>query len=212
MKSNTRTFVRLFFLFLIFILWIMNKIEIWLVFLLAGLLIIPFFGRIYCGWICPVFTTLDIFSPILKKPVLHKFNNFENRFLKVVIFIIFLLMFILIKRLDLSIPFFILLIPIGLLITVLFGSAQWHRMCPFGTIFSLLGRFSTKGYNFISDDCSKCGLCAKKCENNCLVFREGKTLYIERKHCLVCGKCKEACPQDNISFVKLYSNLSKKQD
>jgi len=204
MNRNLRTFVRLFFLVLIFTLWLTEKISFWSVLLIAGLLTAPIWGRIYCGWVCPVFTTLDIIKPILKKPILNKYANFlENKVLKTLIFIIFLLTFFFTKKLDLSVPFFIMLIPIGLLITALFGTAKWHHMCPFGTIFSLPARFAKYGYTFTSQDCIKCGLCVKKCENSCLTFNKEKSLNIEKQHCLVCGKCRAACKENNISFDKL---------
>jgi len=204
MRINLRTIVRLLFLFLIFTLWFINKIEVWLFVLLGGLLITPFLGRVYCGWICPVFTSIDIFSPLIKKPKLQKYNQyFQNKVFKAGIFIFFLLLFFIIKKFDLSVPFFILLIPLGILITVLFGSPQWHRICPFGIIFSLPARFARKGYSLISQDCAKCGLCVKKCPNSCLIFGENRSLNFGREHCLSCGKCKDACPQANISFTKV---------
>jgi len=212
MKNNTRSYVRVFFLLAIFALWQTNKIEFWLVVLLAGMVATPFLGRVYCGWVCPIFTTLDIFSPIIKSPLLKKYNRyFENRFFKITIFILFLIAFFLTKKLDFAVPFFILLIPLGLLVTVLFGSAKWHGICPFGTIFNIPARFSTQGYQLISQDCSKCGLCIKKCENNCRVFGAGKTINNEKKNCLICGKCKDVCPQDNILYGKLHQSKSSNQ-
>jgi len=204
LKNNLRSIIRIFFLILIFTLWSINKIEVWLFILLAGLLITPFMGRVYCGWICPIFTSIDIFSPIIKEKKLQKYNKyFQKMVFKVVIFMMFLVVFFLTKKLDLAVPFFILLIPIGLLIAVLFGSSQWHHICPFGIIFSLPARFATKGYNLISRDCSKCGLCVNKCANSCLILGKNRPLYFGREHCLSCGKCKDSCPQNNISFGKL---------
>lgn len=204
MQINLKTLVRLFFLVLIFGLWLTGKITLWSIFLLTGLLATPFLGRIYCGWICPVFTSLDIFAPLLKKPLLKKYGNFlDNKVFKVLIFFLFILLFFLTRKLDFSVPFFIMLIPVGLLFTFLFGSARWHHICPFGTIFSLPARFAKYGYSFSNQGCSKCGLCIKNCENNCLHFDKNRNLYIEKKHCLVCGKCEAVCKQKNISFSKL---------
>lgn len=209
-KINIKSLVRFFFLFLIFILWIFNKIKIWLVLLLIGLLITPFWGRLYCGWVCPIFTTRDIFAPLMKKPMLSKYNYvLENKFLKAIIFIIFILIFFVINKFNLGIPFFILLIPLGLFVTALFGSTKWHRICPFGTIFSLPARFASKGYEVISEDCSKCGLCVKNCVNDCLVFKKDGSIVNDKKDCLACGKCREICPQKNISFQGL-ENKSKR--
>jgi len=211
MKMDVRSLVRLISLFLIFSLWFTGKIEFWMIFLVIGLVLMPFWGRIYCGWICPIFTTLDICAPLHNKPLLVKYSKYlERKTVKIVGFVIFLVAFLLIKKLNLSVPFFILLIPVGLIFAVLFGAVQWHRICPFGTIFNFLARFSQKGYLFKSQDCLKCGLCVKKCANSCLQFKKDRTLIIDKQHCLACGICQTVCPENNIYFGKI--KLTPNQD
>jgi polyferredoxin len=47
------------------------------------LLLTPFFGRFFCGWICPLGTTIDISSKIVKSPSNKISAKFENwRYIK----------------------------------------------------------------------------------------------------------------------------------
>ncbi|SMB81082.1 4Fe-4S binding domain-containing protein [Desulfonispora thiosulfatigenes DSM 11270] len=200
MKFNIRNGVRIFFLLLIFALWYLGKVQMWGPLLGISLLLVPFAGRIYCGWVCPIFTTMDIMKPVLKKP-LFKVNKqiIQNRYLKILLLLIYgLLLFLFIKT-NFFIPFFIFLIPVGVLITYLFGEVFWHRFCFFGMIFSLFSKFSLFGYKLNPNICRKCNACVRKCPNDCIITNKD-SYYIDKKHCLICDSCKEICPVSAIDY------------
>jgi polyferredoxin len=177
----------------------------WLFIILASLILIPFLGRVYCGWICPVYTSLDLLQPVFKYSLTGKYAGLvHSKKVKTVLFVLFVSLFIVLKKVEFSVPFFILLIPIALVFALFIGTVQWHRICPFGTIFTLLASSPKKGYTFTSYDCLKCGLCARNCSSNCLTVSE--KLSKDHKYCLSCGKCLEVCPQKNIGFGTLAGN------
>lgn len=190
----------LFFLILIFALWYTGKIQLWLLVLGTGLVITPFVGRIYCGWLCPITTSLRL-MPTNKKPTAAKYAGIlQKTNLKILLFLGFAFLFVLVRRTDFFIPFFILLIPVAYVFTLFFGESSWHRICPFGTIFSLLSSKPRKKFDFSSQDCSYCGLCQKACPNNCLHAVKNSGLTLDHSQCLACGSCEDACPQQNIVF------------
>ncbi len=46
---------------------------------------------------------------------------------------------------------------------------------------------------FDPEKCTGCGACAKVCENQALVMKEGKPV-LNREACILCGKCENYCP------------------
>jgi len=204
MKLNLRNGIRIFFFFLIFILWFTGRIGMWGPLLLLGLLATPIWGRIYCGWVCPIATSIDILKPFLPKPPLAKRKDLLlDKKVRTIIFLISFLLLITFNKIGFVIPFFIFLIPVGIIFTLLFGEACWHRNCFFGTVYSWFAGISRKGYTFNDQNCSRCGLCKRICPNECIIENTEQELQIEKKHCLVCGKCREACQTDNIEYRTL---------
>lgn len=172
----------------------------WGQFLGISLLLIPLWGRIYCGWICPISTTIDIMHPFLKKPLV-KINKdiFLNRYLQGLFTIIYVIVLVTFIKTRFVVPFFIFLIPVGLIVTYIFGEVFWHRFCFFGIIYSWIGQFARRGYYLEADNCISCKSCIKGCPSGCIVD-DNSDYYIINKHCLSCGKCKDSCPTNSIQY------------
>lgn len=202
MKFNLRNCIRLFFLLLIFVLWFNGRIHIWGPLLGIGLIFIPFLGRVYCGWVCPVSTAITLSKPTLPRPVWGEYNkllfNTNVRLLALIISVVLIVVF---NKTNFIIPFFILLIPVGVIVTLLFGEAAWHRICFIGTIYSFFGKLSMKGYYFKGENCIQCKVCAKHCPNECIEMEPAPRII--NKECLICGKCKEVCKKSAIAYGAL---------
>ena len=73
----------------------------------------------------------------------------------------------------------------------------WCRnLCPAG---ALLGLFSRKPLvrRSVSESCSSCGLCSRRCPTGAISEDPSKTVHSE---CIVCLRCVEVCPESAISF------------
>src|SRR5690554_2750481 len=57
-KTYLYATIRLVFLALFFVLVVTKRFQLWLVLYLAGVILSLFFGRIYCGYICPMNTVM----------------------------------------------------------------------------------------------------------------------------------------------------------
>jgi len=73
----------------------------------------------------------------------------------------------------------------------------WCRLlCPFGTLASVIGRFSQ--YKYIrTEDCNECGLCEKICPTH-QAEQDSK-----KEECYNCNRCNNVCPQYAIKLGKL---------
>ena len=203
-NKSIRNIIRVLFLVIFFTLWMVGKAELWGQLLLLGLLVVPIGGRLYCGYLCPISTTIDILGfikPAKKLSEEHKKLFFNNK-IRAVIFLVSIALLVITIKSQSPVPFFVILVPIGVVFTYLFGEAAWHRNCFIGTMYSWLGGLSRRGYIIPANHCSACGSCEKVCPAGCLEISPARK-KIENKQCLICGKCQVACPKENIYYGSL---------
>jgi len=186
------------------------------------LLTIFLFGRILCGFACPVGSLQELISKIIFKSNIKKQKNVKYKIdisLKtatIIRWIFFgvitvLAIFWSFSLLQIINPFTgfniftnplvpLFLIPGITLITVIIASVfvyrPWCRLfCPFGALGSLVGRFTQ--YKYIrTEDCNDCGLCEKICPTH-QAERDSK-----KRECYYCNRCVTVCPQDAIKLGK----------
>lgn len=203
--KNVQLIVRIFFLGLILYLWYLGKTGIWGLLVFLGLLTTPLFG-----WLCPVSTSIDLIKPAFPTPPLQKYvPQMLDKKVNIILFLLMLAYMIFFIKTNRGIPFFILVIPYGLVLTFLFSESCAHRNCLVGIIYSWLARFSRKTYRSNPDTCTMCFQCADICPNDCL-DTAGDKIGTDKKHCLCCGKCVSVCPGISISYqaAKQYSTAS----
>lgn len=63
------------------------------------------------------------------------------------------------------------------------------------------GKINESGY-LINKKCISCGICKKKCPQNCII--EGQPYDIISENCLHCGLCYEVCPVNAIERKECY--------
>ena len=218
---------------------------------LAVILSGPIWGRVFCGYICPLGITLDggdrlvgpkkrprpqpAHLPAVKYLVLAALIgaalvgvswvfwaaplSLATRFYGLVLnpalaFIgdrIQVLLMPLAESLDLrtilyaqfhpprySTQFFILFF-----LAVLFGLARysprfWCRyLCPSGAILAL-GSGKPLIRRRVSDACTECGLCSRKCPMNAIPGQNPQAT--RHSECIVCHTCRDVCPEKAVSF------------
>ena len=213
-------------------------------------------GRFFCGWICPLGTTIDGFDNVAKAK--HRNEKAPRiRWLKFTILVAVLLSAVLSVQLagfvdpialltrttvTFVYPLFVLIVDgfvgflmsfafleeaayqineflrgtvlpiqfmafqgsilIGLIFIILLSLATIHRrfwcrnLCPLGALYGLFSR--VRWYRRrVSDECTDCGLCRRKCRMDAIEPDFKTTNHVE---CISCMDCQALCPVNAIDF------------
>lgn len=179
-----------------------EKTQLWGVVFLSGLFLSTIKGRIYCGWICPINTAIEITS-IYKKKKIKTPKFFKNNWVRISILVFFIFIFIFIKKLNIKLQILPLLFILGIMFSLFMEPAFWHRyLCPYGTLFSFFSKKAKVGYFVNQSDCVKCGACATNCPSHAIKQENKEFPIINNNECLVCGKCSNICPTKTIKYKK----------
>src|SRR5690554_545500 len=144
MKNNKlQIFTQMVFLALFILLFINGRVQLWMGIFLLGIIASLLFSRIYCGWVCPINTSMRAVTWIKKKLKIKslKIPEFLTKgWVSFVILGLFIAVFIFTMKTGKKLPVLPALFAIGVFITFFFPEELWHRyLCPFGTILSFPG-------------------------------------------------------------------------
>lgn len=164
------------------------------------------FGRIFCGYLCPIGALQEIayIIPIKKLKI-------KNKTLPIVFRLIFFFAFVVSGVLfstgiltffgfydffNLNVTSIFFYIFSALLLVSIFVYRPFCRFfCPYGALLSLT---SVKGLFKLqrNDNCVDC----KKCEIICPTNEAGRADL--KQECYLCNRCKDVCPVDAIEYKK----------
>jgi ferredoxin-type protein NapH len=176
-------------------------------------------GRLFCGWICPYGTFLDVVekvSPIKGKMEMPR--DLKDKHLKYVILAGAFILALIVGYTSFCdyCPAGVLLkesaggviytaIPVFAIITLLvfaYGRKVWcSYLCPLGGFMALLNKYHLLPIR-PKGECIKCQTCDKNCPMDVLVaedyIQKGKA--ISDSECIKCMKCVESCPKKILAF------------
>ncbi len=178
-----------------------------------------FFGRFYCGWICPATFLYELNDKLHQ--YLQRVGVLSSR-----------------RRMDLRLKYLVLAVGVGLstslgtvvfsaiypplivgreiqywvtangvgagstffLVTLLFDLLVARRgfcryLCPGGALYSLLGRYRLVRIQRLVDRCNDCTLCDRVCQFALRPMRDGFG-----QECNNCTACIAVCPTDALAF------------
>lgn len=205
---QTKRFISQIIFFVIFIvLMITNKAQIWMAFLFLSIGLAAFFGRYYCGFICPIYTMIRVGNLIgralgTQKKEIPKF--FKLKGLRTTILIIFLgalgyTIYTMTRGEKFPLPIFI--IALGVIVTIFVNENTWHRyLCPWGILLSFTAKFTKRNLNVSQKGCISCRKCYNICPAEAIAFKE--KAEIMPRYCLLCYKCHDICPVEVIRYKK----------
>ncbi|WP_371373077.1 4Fe-4S binding protein [Sporomusa aerivorans] len=167
-------------------------------------------GRVFCSWICPLNTALEL-AAMLKTP---KVTDTRNGWLPYLILGVFLM-----AAVAASLPLFTILSPIGILsraITVgagmefflvitivtlewLYDRKAWCRkFCPAGALYGLLGKWRQLTVGIDPARCKNCHRCRHACTMRVNI---GNCTALDHLTCTNCGDCVHACTEQAVYYT-----------
>lgn len=174
-----------------------------------------FFGRIFCGFLCPLGFFQDVIWKVTEKLHLTKFSRNEKfmKFINIInrIFLIFficgmvtltgILIFsreIFSKiRISIAVPIIIVVFMITL---NLFARRFFCNVCPIGSFIGLFKKFNLVKLEKNCDSCTMCGACYEACPmriKSVYTEKEKEKENISSVECLYCGECIRKCSEDH---------------
>jgi polyferredoxin len=207
MTLNFRKLIQFSFLVAFAILLVFNKATMWMIIFLTGIIAAFFFGRFYCGWICPINTLMEITGWVSKKLNFQQKNVLgwiKKSFVRYGLLGVFigLMLFTIVS--GKKMPILVIMIGAGTVITLFFKPSLWHRyLCPYGTILSVPGLLAKYKFQINKDTCIKCGVCKAVCPAEAVEMKNKKEFpQIIKSSCIQCSKCADKCPKQCIQYGK----------
>jgi len=100
---------------------------------------------------------------------------------------------------------------VALLTFIVIGVMAWAKerlycntICPVGTIFGFMNKFSLFKIRIDKDKCVSCGICEKKCKASCINAK-----IVDYSQCVNCFNCLNNCNKKAISFSASKPNVDK---
>jgi len=182
-----------------------GRVHIWMFVFLGSVFAAVLFGRFYCGWICPINTITDGINWFYDKLKIKRKavpERLKSPIVRYGLLILFIAVMVLTLKSGKKLPVLPVLAVMGVLLTLVFVPALWHRyLCPYGTFMNITGRYAKHYWKVDKDSCIKCGMCKKTCPAEAVIMESREVpAEIDRGLCLECTACTKSCPKDAIKY------------
>jgi polyferredoxin len=191
-----------------------------------------FFGRFFCGWICPGGGLQEIISDFRNRPARRKRINWIKYVIWVIWFGFFLFLLLRaggVREVDvlfgttkgisvadlMSIVIYFFFTGLIVLLSMVLGRrGACHSICwmaPFMVVGRKIGRATALPalkLNADSERCTHCSACTKQCPMSIDVTRMVDIADMNDPDCILCGSCADVCPE---SVIRLSFEFNEKE-
>ena len=206
MKKTIIAIIRLLFSALFFVLVLTGNLKIWLLLYIVGLILTPFFGRVYCAYVCPMNTMMRPVQDASRKFKIQRIklaNWMESPVLPWIMLALTVLTMVLGKRiLHQDLPVLLFLLGISVVVTFFFNSSFFHNgLCPYSILLRFAARKPRSTRTVEASTCIRCKKCTKVCPSNAITMTGPQgTATINPSICHQCEACTDVCPSAAISY------------
>ncbi len=198
--------IRILFFALFVSVLLLGKMFLWLAFFAASLIAAIFFGRLYCGYACPMNTLMGPIESVSKKLKLQRTS--VSKWLRGGIFPwVFLAISIAVtliakKVFGVNLPILPFWLLASVLVTLFYKQAVFHNfICPFGGAQKIFGRAFILSKKVDTAACIGCKKCESVCPSEAIrVGAENKKAAISPPLCFLCTNCADVCPVSAIKY------------
>ncbi len=200
--------IRILFLALFIFLLANGKVVLWLALFGVSFVVTLIFGRVYCGYVCPMNTLMLPIEWLSKKFKLQTNKTprwLKNGYFTWITLVISVSVMLLSKRLlHIDLPVLPFWLVISVLVTLRYKPEAFHNLiCPFGALQRTFGQFARLSEKVDKDVCIGCKLCEKACLSHAIVVSsEDKKAVINTALCHQCTNCRQVCPKSAIHYGK----------
>lgn len=200
--------IRILFLALFLFLVLNGKMMLWFVLFAVSLAAALVFGRVYCGYACPMNTLMIPTEWLSKKLKLQADKSPKwldsGKFAWLALIGSVVVMLFAKKVLHKNIPILLIWLVVSILTTLRYKPAVFHNLiCPFGVIQKVFGRFAKFSEKVNKEKCIGCKLCEKVCPSGAIKVKSiDKKSEIKISLCLQCTNCQQVCLKDAIHYSK----------
>ena len=200
-------------------------------FILLGLftLLTIFFGRVFCGFFCPLGAISEWIRALGKKLWIKKDVELPDRLDKYLRYVKYIVLIVIIyfsfratalvfdaydpfsAFAHLGNEFEALIFAYSMLafvvITAFFSKGRRCRyLCPLGAFFGLLKKLSFSKLKRDNNTCISCGICRKSCPANLKIKTADQ---ITHPDCISCMECVNDCPKNSLDMYILGKKIKK---
>lgn len=204
--KNIGNIIRIGFLCLFLFLLAEGKIVFWLILYGISLIAAIVFGRIYCGYICPMNTLMLPTELISKKLGIQTGNRpkwlGEGYFTWIALIASVAVMLLFKKLLNINVPVLPFWLAVSVIVTLKYKPAVFHNLiCPFGALQKVFGGFTKHSETVEQESCMGCGICVRVCGNDAVKVSQARgKAVIDPALCCQCTNCQKACPVTAIHY------------
>ncbi len=208
MQRRLGLFIRIGFLALFLLLMFTGRFQLWLMIYIVGVVLSPFFGRIYCGYVCPMNTVMRPVQKFSRKIGLQRKCTpawLESPKLPFLTLALSLLAMVMAKSTaGVQLPILPILFGLSIVVTLFFKSPVWHNgLCPYSILLRWGGKFARRSRTVDHDLCVGTRHCTKVCPSGAITVSEGThKANIDPALCHQCEACASVCPKMAISYRK----------